>query len=185
MNPLAQALLTGLMLRFGFLSRAEIDAVWASMVERLGTDRAIAHVQGVIDTTLEALPEGCPNDLAGRAIAGAVKAIVAEWMPRVATLKEIEGGEFNPLLTHLIVSWRARTSDLLTDENEAEWWNLLVEAHGVAGASEQIERTMTHAASSTIRTESDDMKHAMAVGHEAVRALLRLVDETRAKLTPS
>ena len=181
MNLLAQALLTGLMLRFGFLSRAEIDAVWSAMVERLGMERAVSHVEGVISTTLEALPAGAPNDLAGRAIAGAIKAIISEWTPRVATLKECEQHDFNPLLVHLIVSWRARTSDLLTDENEEAWWIMLVAAYGEAGAAERVEAAMVSASRNTIRTEADDTKHMMVVGHEAIRALLRLVDETRAK----
>ncbi len=179
MNPLSQAFLTGLMLRFGFLSRAEVDAVWKAMVDRLGWDIAFTHVNDVIETTLTSLPEGSPNDLAGKAVAGAIKAIIAEWEPRIDTLKEVEADEGNPLLAHLIVSWRARTSDLLGDENEEAWWNLLVERYGIAGAGEQVVTAMTGAARSTIRTETDDVKHAMSVGHETIRALLRLVDEVQ------
>lgn len=184
MSPLAQAFLTGLMLRFGFLSRAEVDATWAVMVEKFGAERAAEMVSNITQTAIDALPEDAPNDLVGKAAAGAVKALVEEWAPKVETLKEVQAPQDgNPLLDVLIASWRARTSDALGDAPEAEWWNLLVERFGMEGAHERIEAAFVRASQNTLHGEADPVKQAMKVGHEIIRGLFQLVDETRKELS--
>lgn len=181
MNPLSQALLTGLMLRFGFRDRTDVDAAWSALIERLGPERAGQAVETAIEAATSSLPERAPNELVGRALATAMKTLLDEWAPKLTPGLVVEhaGSTDNPILDVLVASWRARTSDVLNDETEQAWWESLVERFGEPGSLLRIEAALSASLTETVRVEADPDRHAMEVGQSIVRRLLRLVDSAK------
>lgn len=184
MNPLSTGILSALFLRFAYVDRRPIDGAWARMVERYG-DHTLAkqRVDEIIVGALDQLPEGAPKDLWGKAVHGAVEAIIEEWAPQVHTGSDEEQGTENALLQHLVAAFRARTSDSLTDENEQEWWAILVKRYGPRIAAERIEQAMSlgvvQAQTSPDVADLEQEQVAMRCGHEAIRAIFRLVDAAK------
>ena len=174
-------MLSALMLRFGFLDRTGIGSAWLAMREALGDDRAMLRVQVATDAALEHLPLDATATLTGATIGASIEVLLIEWTPKLESLStEHVAPASNPLLDVLIASWRMRTSDALTEESEAAWWAALVAAVGPVEAERRTIAALVGAAENTVRVEADDARHARAIGHEAVRALLRLIDSVSA-----